>query len=96
MKDQTNPVRRDLVAHIKAQIEAGTYETKGKLEAVTAKLVDALDLEQAKTEGLSVNLQGFADQIKALNAEVRDLKAERRRHRAIVKIAMGALRRIGE
>lgn len=41
-KLKTNDVRTDMVADIKAQIEAGTYETDDKLDAAIDKLMDDL------------------------------------------------------
>ncbi|MBV8780703.1 MAG: flagellar biosynthesis anti-sigma factor FlgM [Phycisphaerae bacterium] len=37
---KTNDVRADKVASIKAQIEAGTYETDDKLDAAADKMLD--------------------------------------------------------
>jgi anti-sigma28 factor (negative regulator of flagellin synthesis) len=39
---QTNNIRTDKVASVKAQIEAGTYETDGKLDVAVNKLLDEL------------------------------------------------------
>ncbi len=39
-KLKTNDVRMEKVAEIKAQIQAGTYETDDKLEAAADKLLD--------------------------------------------------------
>jgi flagellar biosynthesis anti-sigma factor FlgM len=39
-KLKTNDVRMDKVAEIKAQIQAGTYETDAKLDAAADKLLD--------------------------------------------------------
>ena len=39
---KTNDVRADKVASVKAQIEAGTYETDDKLDGATDKLLDEL------------------------------------------------------
>lgn len=39
---KTNDVRTDKVADIRAQIEAGTYETDDKLDAAADKLLDDL------------------------------------------------------
>jgi anti-sigma28 factor (negative regulator of flagellin synthesis) len=39
---QTNDIRTDKVASIKAQIEAGTYETDDKLNVTVDKLLDDL------------------------------------------------------
>jgi anti-sigma28 factor (negative regulator of flagellin synthesis) len=41
-KLKTNDVRTDMVADIKAQIEAGTYETDEKLNGAIDKLMDDL------------------------------------------------------
>ena len=39
---QSNDVRADKVAQVKAQIEAGTYETDEKLDAAADRLLDDL------------------------------------------------------
>ena len=39
---KTNDVRADKVAEIKAQIEAGTYDTDEKLDVATDRLLDDL------------------------------------------------------
>ena len=39
---KTNGIRTDKVSAIKAQIEAGTYETEDKLDAASSKLLDEL------------------------------------------------------
>ena len=39
---KTNDVRLDMVAEIKAQIEAGTYETDEKLDIAADRLLDDL------------------------------------------------------
>jgi negative regulator of flagellin synthesis FlgM len=39
---KTNDIRADKVAAVKAQIEAGTYETDDKLDAASDKLLDDL------------------------------------------------------
>jgi negative regulator of flagellin synthesis FlgM len=40
---KTNDVRLDKVAQIKAQIEAGTYETEDKLDVAADRLLDELE-----------------------------------------------------
>ncbi len=37
-----NEIRWDLVAHVREQIEAGTYDTDGKLRIVVERLVEGL------------------------------------------------------
>ena len=39
---KSNDVRADMVAQVKAQIEAGTYETDEKLDAAVDRLLDDL------------------------------------------------------
>jgi anti-sigma28 factor (negative regulator of flagellin synthesis) len=41
-KLKTNDIRTDKVASVRAQIEAGTYETEDKLDAATDRLLDDL------------------------------------------------------
>jgi anti-sigma28 factor (negative regulator of flagellin synthesis) len=41
-KLKTNDIRTDKVAGVRAQIEAGTYESEDKLDAATSRLLDDL------------------------------------------------------
>lgn len=40
---KTNDVRADMVSSIKAQIEAGTYETDEKIDGAVDRLIDELN-----------------------------------------------------
>lgn len=42
LKRETEPPRLDLVAHVREQLRAGTYETPGKLRIVAEKLAKEL------------------------------------------------------
>jgi anti-sigma28 factor (negative regulator of flagellin synthesis) len=50
-KDAHHAARRRRIEQIKKEIEAGTYETEGKLRIALARLVDDVLAQKAEADG---------------------------------------------